>query len=128
MPKGPRGEKRPADDIGLAMMIGKFATGEAEDTRDVASSAASQLGLKDARGPCERRAPFLFFNYGRCLNQLASTFTRSGFFVANALKPAVRLRDKLRPVGNRPNVRFAIDLALLPESGDTTAFDFLWPG
>ena len=32
MPKGPRGEKRPADAIGLAVMIGKIATGEIEDT------------------------------------------------------------------------------------------------
>lgn len=31
MPKGPRGEKRPADAIGLAVMIGKIATGEIED-------------------------------------------------------------------------------------------------
>ena len=43
MPKGPNGEKRPADAIGLAVMIGKIATGEIEDTRD-ASSAAAQLG------------------------------------------------------------------------------------
>ncbi len=28
MPKGPRGQKRPADAIGLAVMIGKIATGE----------------------------------------------------------------------------------------------------
>lgn len=43
MPKGPRGEKRPADAIGLAVMIGKIATGEIEDERD-AKSAAAQLG------------------------------------------------------------------------------------
>lgn len=34
MPKGPRGEKRPADAIGLAVLVGRIATGEAEDTRD----------------------------------------------------------------------------------------------
>ena len=34
MPKGPRGEKRPADAIGAAVLVGKIATGEAEDTRD----------------------------------------------------------------------------------------------
>jgi len=34
MPKGPRGEKRPADAIGLAVMVGKIATGEVEDTQD----------------------------------------------------------------------------------------------
>ncbi|OXE35530.1 MAG: RNA-binding protein [Phenylobacterium zucineum] len=44
MPKGPRGEKRPADAIGLAVMIGKIATGEAEDTREDVKSAAAQLG------------------------------------------------------------------------------------
>ena len=44
MPKGPRGEKRPADAIGLAVMIGKIATGEIEDTKEAASSAAAQLG------------------------------------------------------------------------------------
>lgn len=31
MPKGPRGEKRPADAIGLAVMVAKIATGEIED-------------------------------------------------------------------------------------------------
>lgn len=44
MPKGPRGEKRPADAIGLAVMIGKIATGEIEDTREDVKSAAAQLG------------------------------------------------------------------------------------
>lgn len=44
MPKGPRGEKRPADAIGLAVMVGKIATGEIEDTRDDVSSAAAQMG------------------------------------------------------------------------------------
>ena len=43
MPKGPNGEKRPADAIGLAVMIGKIATGEVEDDRPVASAAA-QMG------------------------------------------------------------------------------------
>ena len=31
MPKGPKGEKRPADAIGLAVMIDKIATGEETD-------------------------------------------------------------------------------------------------
>lgn len=31
MPKGPRGEKRPADVVGAAVMIGRIATGDAED-------------------------------------------------------------------------------------------------
>jgi hypothetical protein len=32
MPRGPKGEKRPADVIGNAVMIARIATGEIEDT------------------------------------------------------------------------------------------------
>lgn len=31
MPKGPQGQKRPADAIGCAVLVGKIATGESED-------------------------------------------------------------------------------------------------
>jgi hypothetical protein len=34
MPKGPNGQKRPADAIGLAVMVGRIATGEIEDSAD----------------------------------------------------------------------------------------------
>jgi hypothetical protein len=46
MPKGPKGEKRPADVIGVAVMIGKIATGEIEDitTEDGKNAAAVALG------------------------------------------------------------------------------------
>lgn len=32
MPKGPNGQKRPADVIGAAVMVAKIATGEIEET------------------------------------------------------------------------------------------------
>ena len=32
MPKGPRGERRPADVVGCAVTVAKIATGEIEDT------------------------------------------------------------------------------------------------
>lgn len=32
MPKGPNGQKRPADAVGLAVLVGRIATGEVEDT------------------------------------------------------------------------------------------------
>jgi hypothetical protein len=32
MPKGPKGEKRPADVIGAAVMVAQIATGEIEET------------------------------------------------------------------------------------------------
>jgi hypothetical protein len=31
MPRGPKGEKRPGDVIGTAVMVGRIATGEIED-------------------------------------------------------------------------------------------------
>ena len=59
MPKGPRGEKRPADAIGLAVMIGKIATGEIKDDL---TSAAAQLGSKGGKARAERLS-----NYGDSL-------------------------------------------------------------
>lgn len=57
MPKGPRGEKRPADAIGLAVMIGKIATGEIEDDRDDVKSAAAQLGSLGGKKRAENMTP-----------------------------------------------------------------------
>lgn len=39
MPKGPRGEKRPADVIGAAVLVGRIATGEVEDFPPATSEA-----------------------------------------------------------------------------------------
>ena len=44
MPKGPRGEKRPADVIGAAVLVGRIATGEAEDTRHDPAKAHHREG------------------------------------------------------------------------------------
>lgn len=46
MPKGPKGEKRPTDAIGKAVMITKIATSEVEDitTVDGKNAAAVALG------------------------------------------------------------------------------------
>ena len=54
MPRGPKGEKRPADVIGAAVMVGRIATGEVEkDQRNgrqnEASSWASEAGKKGGR-------------------------------------------------------------------------------
>lgn len=57
MPKGPRGEKRPADAIGLAVMVGKIATGEIEDEREALSSAAAELGRKGGKKRAENMTP-----------------------------------------------------------------------
>ncbi len=46
MPKGPRGEKRPADVIGNAVLIGRIATGEVEDTQNDPSKEHHRRGGK----------------------------------------------------------------------------------
>jgi hypothetical protein len=44
MPRGPKGEKRPADVIGNAVHVMRIATGEAEDVTTEKNAAAATLG------------------------------------------------------------------------------------
>ena len=59
MPKGPRGEKRPADAIGAAVMVGRIATGEEEDTltETQLTSAAAELGRKGGQARARNMTP-----------------------------------------------------------------------
>ncbi len=56
MPKGPKGEKRPADAVGAAVMVAKIATGEVEDelTDDGKNKAAVELGRKGGQARAKR--------------------------------------------------------------------------
>jgi len=50
MPRGPRGEKRPADVIGNAVKVMRITTGEEpEDLPDSAKSAAAELGARGGK-------------------------------------------------------------------------------
>lgn len=42
MPTGPNGQKRPADTIGSAVMVGRIATGEAEEEVDYVASKSER--------------------------------------------------------------------------------------
>jgi hypothetical protein len=44
MAKGPRGERRPADAIGAAIMVGRIATGETAEKPDSRNPHAVALG------------------------------------------------------------------------------------
>lgn len=47
MPKGPQGQRRKADVIGNAVLVGKIATGEVEDSTTLAAMARqSRAGKK----------------------------------------------------------------------------------
>jgi hypothetical protein len=49
MPKGPRGEKRPADVIGNAVKVMRIATGEETEEIDSAKLAAAELGSRGGK-------------------------------------------------------------------------------
>jgi hypothetical protein len=61
MPKGPRGEKRPADVIGNAVKVMRIATGEETEELDKPQSAAAELGrrggLKGGRARADSMPP-----------------------------------------------------------------------
>ena len=58
MPKGPKGEKRPADVIGTAVKVAKIATGEVEeDTDDGKNKAAQALGRLGGKARAEKLTP-----------------------------------------------------------------------
>jgi hypothetical protein len=55
MPKGPQGQKRPADVIGNAVHVMQIATGEVEDNpRDPALEYARKGGLKGGKARAKK--------------------------------------------------------------------------
>ena len=46
MPKGPQGQKRPADAVGCAVHVMKIATGEIEESEPMARQPARAVGGK----------------------------------------------------------------------------------
>ncbi len=60
MPKGPRGEKRPADVIGNAVHVMRIATGEVDDvkaTPDPAKEYMRRGGLKGGKARAAKLSP-----------------------------------------------------------------------
>ena len=56
MPKGPQGQKRPADVIGNAVKVMRIATGEEEEVLPERSPAA-ELGSKGGKARAEKLIP-----------------------------------------------------------------------
>jgi hypothetical protein len=57
MPKGPQGQKRPADVIGNAVRVMRIATGEEEDDIDSVKSAAAELGARGGKARAATMTP-----------------------------------------------------------------------
>jgi hypothetical protein len=59
MPRGPRGEKRPADAIGNAVKVMRIAIGEETEELEIdrAKSAAAELGRRGGKARAARLTP-----------------------------------------------------------------------
>jgi hypothetical protein len=63
MPRGPKGEKRPADVIGAAVIVGRIATGEIEDRKNESEKDAAAVslgrrgGLKGGKARAAKMSP-----------------------------------------------------------------------
>jgi len=59
MPKGPRGEKRPADVIGMSVKVMRIATGEETEEleTDRVKSAAAELGARGGKARAKKLTP-----------------------------------------------------------------------
>lgn len=60
MPTGPKGQKRPADAVGLAVMVGRIATGDLTDPLpedDGKDPAAKALGAKGGKARASSMSP-----------------------------------------------------------------------
>lgn len=54
VPKGPQGQKRPADTIGCAVVVAKIATGEIDDEVDQRSVGKIRSGKAGAKARAEK--------------------------------------------------------------------------
>lgn len=57
MPRGPRGQKRPADVIGNAVKIMRIATGEEEEDTETAKESGRKGGLNGGRARAATLSP-----------------------------------------------------------------------
>lgn len=59
MPTGPKGQKRPADVVGAAIMVARISVGEIEDTPDPkeSASAAATLGRLGGKARAKNLSP-----------------------------------------------------------------------
>jgi len=83
MPKGPRGEKRPADVIGNAVIVAKIATGEIVEKPRTVTNFGSPGGKARAKALSPRSSPKLPKRVGglpRARDLLRLLQTREGPF------------------------------------------------
>jgi hypothetical protein len=55
MPKGPQGQKRPADTVSAAVMVGRIAIGEVKDAPTEPKGLAGAKARAESLSPSERK-------------------------------------------------------------------------
>lgn len=107
MPKGPNGQKRPADVIGCAVAVGKIATGEIEETPIESRGSAGGKARASALSSSKRSEIASLAARSRWQTEgTAMTHTAHRESAAAAGREAVRmypnnsLRDPVRPFEN----------------------------
>ena len=107
MPKGPNGQKRPADVIGCAVAVGRIATGENEETSIEPQGSAGGRARAETLSPSKRSEIASLAAKRRWQNEgNGMTHTAQKESNAAAGREAVRmypnnsLRDPVRPFEN----------------------------
>jgi hypothetical protein len=72
MPRGSRGEKRPGDVIGAAIMVGRIAIGEESDEKSPKDAAAVSLGRRGGLKGGDARAKSLSAKKRKAIARKAS--------------------------------------------------------
>lgn len=107
MPKGPNGQQRPADAIGAAIMIGRIATGEIEETPIEPRGSSGGKARAETLSPSKRSeiarlaAQRRWHNEGNGMTHTAhrESATAAGR-EAVRMYPNNSLRDPVRPFEN----------------------------
>jgi hypothetical protein len=109
LPRGPKGEKRPGDVIGAAVMVARIATGEIEDTITKKNPNAAALGkLGGAKGGKARADSLPPFSIQ--LIDLPPGQNHTEYFLLNKIydvsSPGVYLvQVQQQPVAGRPTAQ-----------------------
>lgn len=107
MPKGPNGQKRPADAIGCAIMVGRIATGEIEETSGEPQGSSGGKARAKALSPSKRSeiarlaAKGRWHGQGRIEMQTAKSETVARGREAVSMYPNNSLRDPVRDYENK---------------------------
>lgn len=115
MPKGPNGQKRPADAIGRAVMVAKIATGEEEDTSYV-SKNRRKSGVAGAKARMEVTS-------AEARTEIATKAAEARWRRENDMIETQSAKSKLSALYAKKRDAGLIDVKFLVGSIDEASFD-----